>query len=203
MSTKPLSQLGPCGWDLTEHGQNELMQAMFAYRYPVYPMHPDQLSEGGRRLKQAVDIILRERGCTLETLLEDDVFKSFPLVQYDSLGSYEHEDRGHSMPGLILAILLITTLPCNHITCSKTKRLYMTILALLPILQSQLSRHHTGVIRIQGLVAVYEYGHGLYDQAHLSLHSAICMASRIELDSIKIRQELALELRLSLMLLDW
>lgn len=155
-STEPLSQLGACGWDLTEHGQNELMQAMFAYRYPVSPMHSDELSEGGCRLKQAVDIILQERGCALETLLKDEVLNSFPLVQYDCLGSYKNEDRGHSRPALILAILLVTTLPCNHITCSKTKRLYMTILALLPILQSQLSRHHTGVVRIQGLVAVYE-----------------------------------------------
>ncbi|KAF5688077.1 hypothetical protein FCIRC_2051 [Fusarium circinatum] len=147
MSTRPLSQLGPCGWDLTEHGQAELMQAIFAERYLTYP---EPVSED--RLMNTVDIILRERGCTLETLLEDEVFESFPLVRSDYMGSYAN-----------------------------------------------------GVIRIQALVAVYEYGHGLYDQSHLNLNSAICMASRIELDSIGLDSlglNLALELRLSLMLLD-
>ncbi|KAF5611641.1 hippurate hydrolase [Fusarium subglutinans] len=199
MSTRPLFQLGPCGWDLTEHGQAELMQAIFAERYLTYP---EPVSED--RLMNTVDIILRERGCTLETLLEDEVFESFPLVRSDYLGSYAYEDRGLSRPGLILAILLVTTLPCNHTACLKTKRLYLTVLAMLPILQSQLSRSN-GVIRIQALVAVYEYGHGLYDQSHLNLNSAICMASRIELDSIGLDSlglKLALELRLSLMLLD-
>ncbi|KAF5580407.1 hypothetical protein FPANT_9363 [Fusarium pseudoanthophilum] len=191
---RPLSQLGPCGWDLTEYGQAELMQAMFAYHYPIFP---DQLSQG--RLKQLVDVILQERGWPLETMLEDEVLESFPLVEYDRLDEYAAEDKGLSMPGLILAILLVTMSPCNHVTCAQTKRLYLTLLAFLPILQSQLL-HHNGVIRIQGLVAVYEYGHGLYDQAHLSLNSAICMASKIKMDLQHL--ELSLEWRLSLMMLD-
>ncbi|KAF5638476.1 Zn(2)-C6 fungal-type DNA-binding domain protein [Fusarium tjaetaba] len=194
-STRPLSELGPCGWDLTEYGQAELMQDMFAYRYRTYP---EEVAE--QKLKKTVDILLRERGCTLDTLLEDEVFESFPLARYGCMGGYEYEDRGLSMPGLILAILLVTTPPCNHMECLKTKRLYVTILAMLPILQSVLGRSN-GVIRTQALVAVYEYGHGLYYQAYLNLNSAICMASRIEMPQ-SIHLEFALELRLSLMLLD-
>ncbi|KAF5554182.1 hypothetical protein FNAPI_6517 [Fusarium napiforme] len=194
-SARPLSESGPCGWDLTEHGQAELMQDMFSHRYRTYP---EEVAE--EKLKKTVDILLRERGCTLDTLLEDEVFESFPLVRYGCTGEYEYEDRGLSMPGLILAILLVTTPPCNHMECLKTKRLHVTILAMLPILQSVLGRSN-GVIRTQALVAVYEYGHGLYYQSHLNLNSAICMASRIEMPQ-SIRLELALELRLSLMLLD-
>ncbi|KAF5717681.1 hypothetical protein FMUND_5627 [Fusarium mundagurra] len=194
-STRPLSELGPCGWDLTEHGQAELMQAVFAYRYRTYP---EQVAE--ETLKKTVDILLRERGCDLDTLLQDEVFESFPLVQDGCMGEYAYEDRGLARPGLILAILLVRTLPCNHLACLKRKRLYVTILAMLPILQSELGRSN-GVIRIQALVAVYEYGQGSYYQSHLNLNSAICMASRIELPQ-SIGLELALELRLSLMLLD-
>ncbi|KAF5984384.1 casein kinase II subunit beta-2 [Fusarium coicis] len=134
-STRPLSELGPCGWCFTEHGQAELMQDMFAHRYCTYP---EEVAE--ERLKKTVDILLRERGCTLDTLLEDEVFESFPLVRYGCMGGSEYEDRGLSMPGLSLAILLVTTPPCNHMECLKTKRLYVTILAILPILQSVLGR---------------------------------------------------------------
>jgi hypothetical protein len=49
------------------------MQDMFAYRYRTYP---EEVAEEG--LKKTVDILLRERGCTLDTLLEDEVFESFP-----------------------------------------------------------------------------------------------------------------------------
>ncbi|KAF5686879.1 fungal specific transcription factor factor [Fusarium denticulatum] len=194
-STRHLSELGPCGWDLTEHGQAELMQATLAYRYPTYP---EQVAE--ERLQKTVDILLRERGCTLEDLLEDQVFELFPLVRYGCMGEYAYEDRGLSEPGLILAILLVTTPPCDHMACLKRERLYVTILAMLPILQSELGCSN-GVIRTQALVAVYEYGQGLYYRSHLNLSSAICMASRIELPQ-SIGLELPLELRLSLMLLD-
>ncbi|KAG5762076.1 hypothetical protein H9Q69_009580 [Fusarium xylarioides] len=149
-STRPLSELGSCGWDLTEHGQTELMQAVFAYRYRTYP---EEVSE--ERLKKTIDILLQERGCTLKTLLEDEVFESFPLVRYGCMGDYD----------------------------------------------AALQSYGVFEEKKAALVAVYEYGHGLYYQSHLNLNSAICMAERIELPQ-SIGLELALELRLSLMLLD-
>ncbi|KAF5602233.1 hypothetical protein FPCIR_2018 [Fusarium pseudocircinatum] len=164
-STRPLSELGPCGWDLTEDGQAELMQDMFAYRYRTFP---EEVAE--ERLKKTVDILLRERGCTLEDLLEDEVFVSFSLAMIDSCYPASHDAALQSY-------------------------------GVLEDKAASVLGRSNGVIRTQALVAVYEYGHGLYHQSHLNLSSAICMTSRIELPQ-SIGLELALELRLSLMLLD-
>lgn len=59
---------------------------------------------------------------------------------------------------------------------------------------------HVPLVQIQGLVALYEYTHGMLNKAHLTVSSAVTMAPRIEVGLSQI--QLDLEWRLCLMLID-
>ncbi|KAF4340674.1 tryptophan synthase beta subunit [Fusarium beomiforme] len=185
-----------CGCDLTEHGQSELMQAILAHRHPFN----ERIREEAR-LSERVEDMFFEQEYTMEDLLEDSIFDDFPLLKYSPKIEYSpgstHEDP--ASPLLNIAVLLIgTTRDCDHIQPCK-KKLYLVLKAMAAVLETQLP-NHVRLAQTQGLIALYEFGQGMFEQAHLSIHSAVTMASRIEVDLAEI--PLSLEWRLCLMLID-
>ncbi|KAG5801638.1 hypothetical protein H9Q74_013787 [Fusarium xylarioides] len=185
--------LGCCGWDLTEPGQAQLMTAILAYD------SNDPIAKAG--LGDNVMSVFRDRGCTIQELLEDPVFEALPIVEHlrttGSLNRSELVDS--SWPILHLAILLVATPPCDHKACSQTKRLYVAVKALFALMQLHLP-NHAELVQTQGLIALYECGHGMLDHAHVTLNSAFTMAARLDVDLSSILT--SLEWRLSLMVID-
>ncbi|KAF5546569.1 hypothetical protein FMEXI_5592 [Fusarium mexicanum] len=192
-STKPLSQFSPCGWDLTKHGQSQLMKAMLAYDTD------DSIATA--RLVDGVGAVFRDRGCTLLELLEDPVFETFFLVEHLRTTACLHRSQfdKFSWPILHLAVLLVATPSCDHRACSQTKRLYVAVKALSALMRLHLP-NHAEIVQTQGLIALYECGHGMLEHAHVTLNSAFTMAARLDVDLSNILA--SLEWRLSLMLLD-
>lgn len=75
----------------------------------------------------------------------------------------------------------------------------MTVKALFAPMQLHLP-NHAELVQTQGLIALYECGHGMLEHAHVTLNSAFTMAARLEVDLSSILT--SLEWRLSLMLID-
>ncbi|CVK94212.1 uncharacterized protein FMAN_03407 [Fusarium mangiferae] len=103
-----------------------------------------------------------------------------------------------SWPVSHLAILLVATPPCDHKACSQTKRIYVAFKVLLALKQLHLP-NHAELVQPQGLIALYECGHGMLEHAHVTLNSAFTMAARLDVDLSSILT--SLEWRLSLMLI--
>lgn len=192
-STGSLLELGRCGWDLTEHGQAELIQATVKYK-------PDDL-EAKTRLEDGVAEVLHNRGCTVRELLKDPVFEAFPLVEHLRKIDCPHRSElaDSSWPVLHLAVLLVATPPCDHKECWQTKRLYLTIKSMFALMQLQLPKS-AELMQVQGLIALYECGHGMLEHAHVTLNSAFTMASLLDVDLSNIL--ISLEWRMTLMLID-
>ncbi|KAF4429392.1 hypothetical protein FACUT_9135 [Fusarium acutatum] len=167
---KSLLELGRCGWDLTEHGQAELIQATVKYK-------PDDL-EAKARLEDRVGEVLHNRGCNCP---------------------HRSHLADSSWPILHLAVLLVATPPCDHKVCWQTKRLYMTVKSIFALMQLQLPKH-AELVQVQGLIALYECGHGMLEHSHVTLNSAITMASLLDFDLSNML--ISLEWRMTLMLID-
>jgi hypothetical protein len=142
-----------------------------------------------------------DRGCIVLELLKDPVFETFPLVEHLRKNEYSchFELADCSWPVLHLAVLLVATPPCDHMACSQTKRLYVALKAMFAVLQVRLL-NHAELVQIQGLIALYECGHGMLEHAHVSLNSAFTMLSLLDVDLSNIL--ISLKWRLSLMLID-
>jgi hypothetical protein len=145
-----------------------------------------------------VQIILGERRRTIEQLLEDDIFKWFPVVEsgrldndqsqrdrldsYDFLFDYDGPDVG--MPLLHLAILLITTPPPMGakggppILPATTSILYRTLNAMYATMSSAIAPS-TLLAQTLGIIALYEFGQGMFEQAHLTITSAFALTSML------------------------
>ncbi|KAF5249734.1 hypothetical protein FANTH_5042 [Fusarium anthophilum] len=192
-STDCYLSLGTCGWDLTKHGQSQLMEAMLAYDTD------DSIATA--RLVDGVGAVFRDRGCTLLELLEDPFFEAFFLVEHlRTTGCLNRSQFDKfSWPILYLAVLLVATPPCDHKACSQTKRLYVTVKALSALMQLRLP-NHAELVQTQGLIALYECGHGMLEHVHVTLNSAFTIAARLDVDLSNILP--SLEWRLSLMILD-
>lgn len=169
-------------WQLTQKGQERLMEAALGLDWPS--------------VAETVQIILVERRRTIEQLLGDDIFKWFPIVEsrrldsdqsqsdqsdsYALLFDYDGPDIG--MPLLHLAILLITTPPPREvkgrppILPATTSILYRTLKAMCATMSSAVAPS-TVLAQTLGIIALYEFGHGMFEQAHLTIASAFALTS--------------------------
>ncbi|KAG4255308.1 hypothetical protein FPRO04_03841 [Fusarium proliferatum] len=176
-----------------KHGQARMMKSMLAYD------SSDPIAKAG--LGDNVRGDFRDRGCTILELLKDPVFEALPLAEsLRTTGSPHHSQLvDSSWPILHLAILLVATPPCDHKACSQTKGLYVAVKALFALMQLHVP-NHAEFVQTQGLIALYECGHGMIEHAHVTLNSAFTMAARLDVDLSSILT--SLEWRLSLMLID-
>lgn len=196
---KPLHSSGCCGfgWDLTEDGQSELMQAMLGHLHPL----SDWTSPSCQLGKLVEEIRVDRRGSPWEPFFEHPMFDYFPLLDYCPKTKYTRDPPVHDPtdPLLKLTALLIKAPPCAHMPCAQTKKLYVVVKSMFAFLDTQLL-NHVPLVQIQGLIALYEYTHGMLDKAHLTISSAVSMASRIQIDISEIPLEL--EWRFCLMIID-
>jgi len=150
--------------------------------------------------------MLVESQVTVSGLLDDfstSIQSWFPVLNLDFLVKevydFPNTCKSPSLPLLLLAILLITTRPCDHTDCLPCKRLHTTILSLSACMQSQL-KSDMYFIQTRIITALYECGHGMSRQAHLTLSSAVAMAA-LE-DASRREQEESLHMRVACMILD-
>ncbi|KAM0286141.1 hypothetical protein ACHAO9_008353 [Fusarium lateritium] len=187
-------------WKLTDKGQGRLIKAGF--RSSSLSISPPT------ELIQVVQTIFSERGQTVEQLLDDDIFKWFPIVEKEHLDLYSRDigdKKPHaSLPLLHMAILLITTPPAKdpkgRPPClpSFPTGLHRSLKALHAVMSSGLAPH-AHLAQTQGIIALYEFGQGMYEQAHQTLSSAFVVARLLD-DELDI--ELKLTWQLCLMALD-
>ncbi|KAF4992801.1 hypothetical protein FGRMN_6903 [Fusarium graminum] len=179
-------------------GQELLMKEAFRM--------PRELYSTTLGLGDVVQTILTERGATVEQLLEDNIFKWFPIVETCYMEDYHpfHMDKpAFYTPLLHLAILLITTPPAkddkNRPPClpTITSNLYRTVKAVYATASAGLMPH-VHLVQTLGLVALYEFGQGHFEQAHLTLNSAFAMANVVGI----IGTEVSLHWLQCLMILD-
>ncbi|KAM0344544.1 hypothetical protein ACHAPU_007524 [Fusarium lateritium] len=182
---------GMKSWKLTDKGQELLMKGAFR----------------ACQLGDVVQTILTERGVTVEELLEDNIFKWFPIVETCYTEDYRRfsDDKKLAVytPLLHLAILLITTPPAKDprnrppYLPTLTSKLYRTVKAAYAIASAELSPHEH-LAQTLGMIALYEFGEGMFDQAHLTLSSAFATANLLK----PIGMEARLSWQLCLMTLD-
>lgn len=188
---------GVCGWDLTEDGQSEVMQAMLGHLHPF-----DGWTSLNCRLGKVVEEICVDRAeSPYKPMFEHVIFDFFPLIRYYPKTKYTRDPPvdDPTEPLLTLTALLIEAPPCSHMPCAQTKRHYMVVKAMFAFLDAQLL-NHVPLVQVHGLIALYEYTHGMLDKAHLTISSAVSMASRIQIDISEIPLEL--EWRFCLMIID-
>jgi len=190
---------GPCGWDLSDHAQLELL-GLVALDGPTCRS----------ALAIAVDAIVDESGTTMAKVLDEyknTVMTWLPLhlpresqewsSAADRLCLFETMD-----PVFFLAILLILTRPCMHPEHVRAKVLYTTVRSL----SSSASYHqlpNLELVKIQALIALYECGHGMARQAYMTLGSAVAVATLIVSDEVTPDQvERSFHWKLALMLVD-
>ncbi|KAF5580406.1 hypothetical protein FPANT_9362 [Fusarium pseudoanthophilum] len=194
---EPFLSSSVCGWDLTEDGQSEVMQAMLGHIHPF-----DGWTALQCQLGSLVKEICLDRGDSPHHhLYEEPIFDYFPLLEYGPKTKYIRDSPvdDPTEPLLRLTALLITSPPCKHMPCAQTKRHYMAVKAMFAFMDAQLL-NHVPLVQIQGLIALYEYINGMLDKAHLTISSAVSMASRIEINISQI--PLDLEWRFCLMIID-
>ena len=163
-------------------------------------------------MKAFVQTLISDYGRTVDELLQDDIFKWFPIVEpcyMDEHVSTDHcirdEDPNRFLPLLHMGMLLVTSTPAialvpkfGEVTVSHTN-LYKAIRALLAVVSGNVTSH-IHLVRTLGLVALYEFGVGCFEQAHITLTSASTMAN-LALDYL-VDREAQLTWVLCLMTLD-
>lgn len=185
---------GSTCWKLTDKGQERLMDAAFRHQWSS--------------AAETVQIILAERGRSVEQLLEDDIFKWFPIAESGRLESYDlvfsSDKLDVGMPLLHLAILLITTPPPMDakgrlpFLPGITSKLYRTLKAMHAIMSSGIAPSAC-MAQTLGIIALYEFGQGMFEQAHLTVTSAFAVISMLPFHS---DPELTLSWQLCLATLD-
>ncbi|KAF4436458.1 hypothetical protein F53441_13248 [Fusarium austroafricanum] len=170
---------------------------------------------------EAVQTIVSQLGRTIEELLQDDIFAWFPIVGGDfNAAKFCRGDEGlpwASVPLLHLAIILITTPPPTVTTVpdscdpsfdykirpivTKPSALYKVLKAMCALTSSEIDAH-TNLIQTLGLIALYEFGLGMFNESHRTLTSAFSMISFIKEDMSYGDRESMLSWRLCLITLD-
>ncbi|KAM5358293.1 hypothetical protein ACJZ2D_015422 [Fusarium nematophilum] len=193
--TSSLVEFGTCGWDLSRHGQNELISCVL-----------DSTSEHGDAAVDGLGVMLRrvlsEVNLTASDLRDEYsrfVQNWFPILSPEQLLNYARNPWMTPSSSLLwLAIVLVTTGPCGHVEHLRRKRLYITAKTVSTAIEAQKA---PGVIHIQvhALIALYECGQGMVQQAHLTLSSAITRANLIDVEK---QVGASLHWRVSLIILD-
>ena len=171
-----------CGFDLSSRGQKELLQLVLTNTTNEYPKR-------FVRLGQLVCDVLFESGLTISSLIDgyaDTIHRWFPLLNLSQLRR-EAEGLPECCPKpavsmLLLAIVLVSVQPCGHASHLRHSKLYRTVKALIMHLQVE-SEPSLEIVQVQTLISLYECGHGMTWQAHLTLSSAVTSATLITLNS--------------------
>ena len=101
-----------------------------------------------------------------------------------------------------MAILLVTSPPAIELENGNILHndLYKALKALFAVVSGNVSSH-IHLAQTLGLIALYEFGVGCFEQAHVTLTSALTMAN-LALEYL-VDMEAKLTWKLCLMTLDW
>lgn len=141
------------------------------------------------RFGRLIGDIFFESGITVPGLIDvyiDTIHNWLPLIDVKKL-CIDAQPVLKELPRpevllLLLAILLLTEKPCCHRHHLRDRRLHKALKVVGSALQSQ---HEPGLclVQAQALIALYECGHGMTRQAHLTLSSATTLAITIANDN--------------------
>jgi hypothetical protein len=185
---------------MTDHGRERLGQLILA--------GPGLFTKVPEDLKNFVQTLISDQGCTIDELLKDNIFKWFPIVEPCYMDSYapktrwsDHDDPDRFLPLLHMAVLLVTSSPAVVIGDGSLFHtdLYKSIKALVAVVSANVEAHFH-IIQTLGLIALYEFGQGCYEHAHITLTSAFGMANVV--NDYTVDMEAQLTWKLCLMTLD-
>ncbi|UZP46410.1 hypothetical protein NXS19_014222 [Fusarium pseudograminearum] len=166
-------------WKMTDRGHQQLGKLLFAVSHPPKDM------------ETFVETLISDQGRTIDELLQDNIFKWFPIVEACYMDSYvyvsshdsEDNDSNKYLPLLHMAMLLVTS-PAALVSdggpvfdqMTFHTDLHKAINALLAVVSLN-AKAHVHLIQTLGIVALYEFGIGAFEQAHRTLTSAFVMTS--------------------------
>jgi hypothetical protein len=180
---------------MTKRGREELGNLILLAADPI------RVVPGG--MKSFVEKLISEYGRTIDELLQDSIFEWFPIVESCYMGSYilyssftrDDEDEDKFMPLLHMAILLVTSPPAAVLdgpmldTCTFHTDLHKAIKALVAVISLN-TKAHIHLIQTLGLIALYEFGIGSFEQAHITLTSAFAMTNMVGIDPSDMEAQL-------------
>ncbi|EKJ73017.1 hypothetical protein FPSE_06805 [Fusarium pseudograminearum CS3096] len=187
---------------MTDRGHQQLGKLLFAVSHPPKDM------------ETFVETLISDQGRTIDELLQDNIFKWFPIVEACYMDSYvyvsshdsEDNDSNKYLPLLHMAMLLVTS-PAALVSdggpvfdqMTFHTDLHKAINALLAVVSLN-AKAHVHLIQTLGIVALYEFGIGAFEQAHRTLTSAFVMTSLCR--EYGVDMEAQLTWKLCLMTLD-
>jgi hypothetical protein len=170
---------GPCGWYLSPQGLAAVFKASLD--------EPSQGPDVGGLIDQVyrgLDTVDRQN--SLESLLQKyavEIHPWFPILEMERMGREARCSVGPltdpSMALLWLAMLLIIQPPCGHKQHVRSGGLYTAVRFLSAALESQ-GTADMAMLQTRALLALYECGHGMTQQAHITLSSAIAIANLLD-----------------------
>ena len=185
--------------DLTPQAHLELLQC-------ISGRLPNDCSDSTVRFRRLVNDILFESGATVSGLIDsyvDTLHKWFHLIDVKQLRedtqSAPEKYKRPAVLVLLLVIMLITTQTCGHVHHLRHRKLYKALKVVVTTLQSQ-TEPDLCLIQAQTLISLYECGHGMTHQAHLTLSSAITLATLVATNTSSI--DSPLHWQTALMMLD-
>jgi hypothetical protein len=208
---EPLVCSKPCGHtDLSSYGATELIQVVRACIDA--PHHPDPTTD----LSDLVSDILSTTGFNLAHSFAEfgpSVQQWCPIIVQDHLLSncdYKvtepvNVQEGPKDPILWLSLWLVLRRPCSSEEQMSTSELYTTLKQIHALLQSA-PKLELSVLQVGLILAVYEVGHGLRQQAFQTVGSCTATLQFLELNAGQT-QDLELEgnlkwLKASIAMLD-
>lgn len=201
----------PCGHaDLSSHGTNELVEAVKScINAPHHPGPAMDLLELVTDILHTVDFRLADAltvfGPSIQQwcpiLLEDEILGNCDYKVDEPVNASD----GPGDPVLWTCLWLVTRKPCSIHEHMGVSGSYAALKQILALLQSS-EVLDMSVLQVGLLIAVYETGHGLRQQAFQSLASCTATFTFLELEATRKQDSEALEnlswLKASLLMID-
>ncbi|KAJ3530647.1 hypothetical protein NM208_g9234 [Fusarium decemcellulare] len=187
--TNALVEFGGCGWDLSSHGQTELVKSVLEYPF-------DKSSIITIKLTAQFHCILSEVKLTLASLFSDygqSIHRWFPIVDLEGMLEISESPTESwlkpSTPLMWFAMLLVTTQHCGHADHLRRKRLYATLQSLCAVLRLRVDVN-IDLVQAQALIALYECSQAMPRQAHMTLSAAISTVDLMSIDANELESSL-------------
>lgn len=139
---------------------------------------------GASKFVCLVNDVFQAGGIVLSLLIdeyEETIHRWLPILDPHQLQELKRRQvswASQSTALLWLSLLLVTTLPCGHREHIRRKRLYIALRSLIMILEVENGQESIHLL-IRMLIALYECGHGMNQQAHLTISAAGPLADAI------------------------